>query len=353
MKMSRRLVMGLAAVAAVSLALAGCVSTESTSSTDSKIGKVDTSLTKAPASAEVGTPTKAICQGKTYRIGVNIYSTGNTFGKDVIDGAQKIAKSLGCVKLVVLTDEFDAQKVVPNVQSLVQQKVDAVALLTATAAPFQQALSTAQDAGLPVATAVIQGKTATLADVDFEAGGAEGGAGVAKAFKSKYPGKTPYVVLGEYNEGGPALVDRMTGVQKSLKAAFPDLTDKMIFHVATQADPTTAGQGALSALSLVPVGSPIVVVGMNDDIGYAMLQSVKGAGWNALGLGHGGDSNGHTLVCSGDFFTDGWFPEKTFDYIIPILIGELHGQNMPARITTKTAFLSSSTVNTYYPGTCK
>lgn len=342
---------GAAGLAALALVLTGC--TTDTPGTDTtELGVVDTALTEPPADAEVGDPTSAICNGKEYRIGINIYSTGVTFGIDTENGAKAASEKIGCVEYVLISDDFDATKTITNINSLLQQQVDAVALLTASDAATAESVRLVQDAGLPIASGILKSDGVPFVEVNFEAAGAEGGEGAANAFKEAFPDATPYLIMGTLDSAGASVTEREDGILSGIQSVFPDVKDDHYIEVPTEADPATSGQNAVGALSLIPAGSPIIVASFNDDTAYAMLQAVKGAGFDAYGLGMGGDSGGQKLVCDGDFFTDAWFPEKIADYMFPVLIGMLNGKDMPAVIPIKTAFLSADTVNDVYPGTC-
>jgi ABC-type sugar transport system substrate-binding protein len=349
---TRKLIAGAAGLAAIALVLSGCTNGPTGGGDDTEFGVVDESLTAPPADAEVGDPSADICNGKEYRIGVNIYSTGVTFGIDTVAGADALVEKIGCVEYVLISDDFDPAKAITNINSLLQQDVDAVLLLTASDAAVAEAVRLVQEAGKPIVSGIFQAEGVPFVEVDFKAAGAEGGEGVANAFKEAFPGVTPYLILGTLDSAGPAVTLRSDGQIEGMQAVFPDMDGDHIIKVPTEADPATSGQNAVGALSLIPAGSPIIVASFNDDTAYAMLQAVTGAGYEAYGLGMGGDSGGQALVCEGTFFTDAWFPEKIADYTFPVLIGMLNGKDMPAYVPIETAFLSAETVNDVYPGTC-
>jgi ABC-type sugar transport system substrate-binding protein len=332
-------------------------STGSSSSSGSSSAGASASLSSADVSALVtaaheGTgTTPAICHGKKYRIGIDIYPTTITFGADVVKGAKDIGISTGCVTPIILEDNLNAETVIANVKSFIQQKVDGIALLNAVEAPENEAIALAKAAHIPIVTASLGRPGTPFVDVnDGDAGLAEGAA-VATEFKNMIGSQQPWIIIASFPLQPPAS-DRQTGWLAAVAKVFPNIPPSHILQFNGQLNPAVTTQLAQPLLAKIPQGAPILTLGINDDSSYALAKLVHDSGHPMLGSGFGGDHGGQKKVCSGFYNTSGWFPEKTMAYQYPALIAMMNGATLPDHVYQRTAVLTKATVNTYYPGTC-
>jgi ABC-type sugar transport system substrate-binding protein len=303
--------------------------------------------------AETGTGvSSSICEGRKWTFGIDIYPTTITFGADVVAGAKAIAKSTGCVKTIILSDNLVAETVIANMNSFVQQKVNGIALLNAVQGPEIEAISIAKAAKIPIVTASLAEPGTPFIDVNDMQAGLQEGSAVAVAFKSKIGNKKPYIIIANYPLLPPAS-DRVTGWLKAVEQVFPGIPKSHIRSFNSQLNVAVTAQAMGPILATLPSGVPIMTVGINDDVSFQAAKMARAAGHPVAGSGFGGDHNGRAHVCTGFFNTDGWNPELTMAYQYPALIAMAFGHHFPNQVPQKTEVLTLQTINQYYPGTCK
>lgn len=97
--------------------------------------------------------------GLTFAINTN--NNTDDFSQTVVRGAQSMADDLG-IELIVQSADFDAQQQLSQIDSLVQQQVDAIFLIAVDADAVSTGVLAANDAGIPV---LIVGGPPTRGDV--------------------------------------------------------------------------------------------------------------------------------------------------------------------------------------------
>jgi ABC-type sugar transport system substrate-binding protein len=356
----RAVTIGIASLSVGLLSACGTTATTASSSSSSSSSDGSTSsasLTSADLSALVtaaheGTgTTSAICYGKKYTIGIDIYPTTITFGADVVTGAKQIATSTGCVTAIILDDNLNAETVIANVKSFIQEKVSGIALLNAVQAPEVEAIALAKAAHIPIVTASLGEPGTPFVDVNDGAAGLAEGTAVATAFKAQIGNKQPWIILANYPLLPPAS-DRVTGWLAGVAKVFPGIPSSHILQFNGQLNPAVTTQLAQPLLTKIPQGAPILTLGINDDSSFALAKLVHDSGHPMAGSGFGGDHGGQKDVCTGYYNTSGWFPERSMAYIYPALIAIANGATLPDDVYQKTAVLTKATINTYYPGAC-
>ena len=313
----------------------------------------DSSLTRAPAAAEVGHPTKAICNGRHYTIGFDVYSHTDGFSIANIDDFMKVSKQLGCVTPVILVDNADPTTIIQNINTFVERHVDGVILAQVVAAAQPGVMAILNKAHIPTVATYVVAPTAPFIDVNDGQAGYKGGLAVGQAFAKKYPGVKPYVIIGQFPEGGPVSVQRMNGFQNGVEHAISGIPSDQILGLDTKADPPTANTETSSVLQRIPSNGKIIFSGINDVVTYAMLQAIKSAGreGDAMAMGMGGDPGGRGFMCSNQptyYGTVGFFPDRYFNYLLPAVIGMINGERMPQRIVMPVEVLTAATVKQYY-----
>jgi ribose transport system substrate-binding protein len=315
---------------------------------------IDTSETAAPASLEVGNPTKSVCKGRKYKIGFDVYSATEGFAVENTKNFKALSAQLGCITPVVLVDNADPATVIQNINAFVQQHVDGVVLAQVVAAAQPGIMRILNRAKIPVVTAYVSAPGAPFIDVNDGAAGLSGGVAVGKEFTKRYPGVKPYVIIGAFPEGGTVSVQRMDGVVTGVQSVIPGIPASHILSVDTKADPATANSGTATILQRLPANAHIIYSGINDLNTYAMLQAIKAAHreGTAVGMGMGGDPSGRGFICANQpsyYGTVGFFPDKYFQYLLPSVIGMINGVGIPARVVLPTHVLTAANMKHYYP----
>jgi len=350
--MSRLRVATTVAVVTAMFAL-GAAGTMSTAGAASSTKLTTAQMNQLVKAAENGTGvTPAMCHGRKYKIGIDIYPTTITFGQDVVQGAKKIAKESGCITPIILQDNDVAETVIANIHSFVEQKVSGIAILSAVQGSEIEAISIAKAAKIPVVTASLGEKGTPFIDVNDETAGEQEGSAVAAAFEKQIGSSTsPWIIEANYPLLPPAS-DRISGWLSAVEKVFPNIPTNQIISFNSELNVADTAQAMGPVLATIPSNAPILTVGINDDVSFQAAEMAKAAGHPVLGSGFGGDHVGRTKVCTGYYDTDGWAPEKTMDYQYPALIAMIFGHKFPNDVYQKTELLTEQTVNHYYPGTC-
>jgi ABC-type sugar transport system substrate-binding protein len=303
-----------------------------------------------------GNPTPTLCHGKTYTIGIDIYSQGESFATSVVGSVINEAGVLGCVTVDTLVDNASAATALTNIQTFINEKVNGVILENVVQSADPGLLSALAAANIPVVTSFIspepESSASPFIDVNDSAAGKAGGEALAKNFVKLHPGKVPYVIVGAFPEGGPISVARMAGFESGIKAVIKRLPSSHVQTVDTQAVPSDAYTVTADALSSIPKGSYILFSGINDETTNGMYQAINAAGRIkfASAMGMGGDPSGVFYICHEKSFfgSVGFFPENYGLYQLPAVVDMANGVTVPSHDYLPSVVLTSKNVKTYY-----
>jgi len=303
-----------------------------------------------------GNPTPNLCHGKTYTIGIDIYSQGESFATSTVSSIINAAGVMGCVTVDTLVDNASAATALSNIQTFINEKVSGVILANVVQSADPGLLSALAAAKIPVVTTFIspepQSSASPFIDVDDPVAGASGGAALAKNFLKLHPGKKPYVIVGAFPEGGPISVARMDGFLSGVKSVIKGLPSSNVKTIDTQASPSVAYTQTANALSSIPKGSYILFAGINDETTNGMYQAVSAAGRIkfASAMGMGGDPSGVYYICNEKsyFGSVGFFPETYGNYLLPAVIDMAQGATLASHIYFPTDVLTRANVKEYY-----
>jgi ABC-type sugar transport system substrate-binding protein len=245
------------------------------------------------------TPTKALCKGKTYKIGYDVFSATQPFANLVTKGLKDAAKSIGCATVVETVDNLNGPVAIGNVKTLLNEKVNAVVDFNVLA-PFQPAiaklLKNAHVPGVAVVGADLPGYPSVGAN-NYGASVKSGNA-LAKAGKKKFGSAVPYVVVAAEPTAGAIIMQRYYGAVAGAKQVYPNLPSSHIIQV--KSDGTEAGtyNVAVSAFSRIPSSGVVLTTAVNDEVSHAMYKAALARKLNFLVNSFGGDPFGLGQVCS-------------------------------------------------------
>jgi ABC-type sugar transport system substrate-binding protein len=106
------------------------------------------------------TPSKAQCNGKTYKLGYDVFSGTQPFANLVTQGLMDAAKSVGCVTIVKTVDNLNGPVAVGNLKTLLNQKIDGFIdfqVLAPFQTPIQKLLKGAKIPGVAIVGAARPG----------------------------------------------------------------------------------------------------------------------------------------------------------------------------------------------------
>jgi ABC-type sugar transport system substrate-binding protein len=245
------------------------------------------------------TPTKALCKGKQYTIGYDVFSATQPFANLVSQGLKDAAKALGCVKVRTTVDNLNGPVAVANIRTLLNQHVDAIVdfqVLAPYQLPIANLLKKAKVPGVAIVGANLPGYPSVGAD-NYGASVLNGQA-LGAAAKKKYPGETPYLFVAAEPSAGPIVLQRYTGAVAGVKKVYPTLPSDHIVRVDVDGTESDTYNKFLSSLSRVPSDAVVLLTGVNDEATHG---TYKAAGARKLSKylvnSFGGDPFGLQQVC--------------------------------------------------------
>jgi ABC-type sugar transport system substrate-binding protein len=245
------------------------------------------------------TPTKALCKGKKYTIGYDVFSGTQPFANLVSQGLKDAAKKLGCVTVKTTVDNLNGPVAVANIRTLLNQHVDAIVdfqVLAPYQLPIANLLKKAKVPGVAIVGANLPGYPSVGAD-NYGASVLNGQA-LGAAAKKKYPGETPYLFVAAEPSAGPIVLQRYTGAVAGVKKVYPTLPSDHIVRVDVDGTEPDTYNKFLSALSRVPSDAVVLLTGVNDEATHG---TYKAAGARKLSKylvnSFGGDPFGLQQVC--------------------------------------------------------
>lgn len=197
----------------------------------------------------------------------------DTWYKRDVDGFVWAAKMKG-IKTVVLNSDYDVQKEVSNIESLITQGVDGMAIFSFNQQGAITAAKKCKEAGIPLVTvdncgqALATGNDIVAAvDFDWKAMGKN----YAEYFAKKYPGKKVALITGMLEH---LPVQMITG---AMKERLKELGKNEIVAVRDgKYDPPTAVN---QAQDLVQSGAKFDILWiMNEDMAAAVIRYLKNQG---------------------------------------------------------------------------
>ena len=214
-KRTPRLAVLLALVVAAVALVAGCGSSSDKTSNDKGAKSDDVQLT----------------QGKNLTIGMVTHGAGDTFWAVVKKGAEAAAKDEG-VKLNYQESNNDPQKQAQEIDAMVSQKVDGLAVSAPNPDAIKGALQKAKDAGIPIITlnsgADVYEQLGAMTHVGQDE--VIAGEGAGNKIKSM-GGKKVLCIIHE--QGNVGLNQRCDGAKKGMGGAVDTLQVKGINDLAT------------------------------------------------------------------------------------------------------------------------
>lgn len=354
------LVVGLLAVALTASACGSGTastagsSTAGSSTTEPGTAEPSTSGSSVDFLSYIGKPDPAICAGRNYTIGVDLFSDTDAFAVQLGKGLEKVAGDLGCVKINKLVDNAKPDVAVQNANIFVQQKVDGAILFNVVQAASQGQSQALKAADIPLVSLAVPVDGYPFITNDDQADGLAAGTTLAEAYVKSGKTAKPYAIIGRF-DGQDSTKIRMDGAEQGLKKVLPDVE---ILSIDTKADGPTTQAATAAVLAKIPQGAPILVIGVNDDLTFASVQAVKQAGRSAdamvMALG-GVNPVGLKYICENPEYIGavGYFPENWPAYLIPAIIAEINGVAVPSfpenKILVKTEVISRDNISKFYP----
>jgi len=299
----------------------------------------------------IGNPDPALCGGKEYTFGYDTFSDTEEFAVQFFKGIERVAAEIGCVQINKLADDLDPVKVVQNVEVFAQQGVDGVLLFNVlgAAGPGQKQVLDAQ--GIPAVSIVVPLEGYPFVTNDDFSDGSIGGVELGNAYNALDSNGPVYAVIGRFDAQGETGIARMDGVVAGLTQTVPDI---QLIEFEASADPPTAQAATAAVLGQIPDGAKILVSAINDGITFALLQAIKQAGRedDAMVVSMTGvNPGGLQFMCQNKSYVGavGFFPERWAETMIPVLMADIQGADVPEKTIVPTAFIARDKIGDFYP----
>lgn len=347
-KATKRVAAVVAGLSAIALTASACGSDSSADSSSNDAAKNVDFL------SYIGNPDPAICAGRDYTIGFDMFSDADAFAVQLAKGMEQLADELGCVKINKLVDNAKPDVAVQNANIFAQQKVDGAILFNVVQAASQGQSQALEAAKIPMVSLAVPVEGYPFVTNDDKADGTAAAATLAEAYKASGKTAKPYAIIARFDGADSAKI-RMDAAEDGLKEALPDVE---ILPIDTKADGPTTQAAATAVLAKIPAGAPILVIGVNDDLTFSAVQAVKQAGRSkdAMVMALGGvNPVGLEYMCENPEYVGavGYFPENWSDYLLPAIIAEINGVDVPdhpdEKITVKTEVIKRDEVSKFYP----
>jgi ribose transport system substrate-binding protein len=243
--------------------------------------------------------TSALCKGKTFKIGYDVFSSTQPFANLVTQGLKNAAKKTGCVTVITTVDNLNGPVAVGNVKTMLNEGANGIIDFNVLAA-FQPAIAKlVKQAGVP-ADAIVGANLPGYPAIGADNYGASviNGQELGKAGKRKFGSAIPYVVVAAEPTAGPIVMQRYYGAVAGVKQIYKNLPSDHVIQV--KSDGTEAGtyNNAVSAFSKIPSGSPVLTTAVNDEVSHAMYKAALARKLNFLVNSFGGDPFGLSQVCA-------------------------------------------------------
>ena len=223
----------------------------------------------------------------TYVLGKVPYTLEHAYHQAVVAVGTEYAKNMYNAKYIAIDGEANNEKTLAAVETLIQQKVDAIALHTGDAGLMTTAIKLAHKAGIPIVTTLIRPTEKLAPHIQpLEAPSSQTmGEVAAKKWLESHPGSTCYVAMLDF--GGFEQIEEMrTGpFFKGVKSVDPKAV--LVAQLNGYGSSVKSMEITLDILQ----GNPNVniIFGANDEMGLGALAACEQ-------LGRGKMDNGKPLT---------------------------------------------------------
>lgn len=288
----------------------------------------------------------------SYKIGFANLTTGVDFITAVEAGMISAAEAAGNVELVLANNNLDGATALNNAENFVAQGVDGVVEFQTDEKFGNVIMNLFQNVtpAIPVIAIDIPMPGATFFGADnYKAGLMAGEAGGDYA-NANWDGKVDYILVLELPQSGPIPAARMQGqidgIQSKLETPVPE---ENIIRLDSKNTQDVAFKAVSDALPLIPEGSNIIAVQINDDTAQGTAAALEAAGRaeNSIIVGQGAVESGLTEMLKENSLYLGataYFPELYGSKIIPAMIALLECQPVPPAIYVDHVFVTKENI---------
>lgn len=288
-------------------------------------------------------------------IGFNNGSTTVNFLRLVGESMQQAADEYG-VKLLVAESNFEAEKILPNVDNLLVQGADIIVDFNVNAEIGGSLVDYCGEMGVPVIGIDVLYTGASGAEGYFfgannQMAGEVAGQGLADAVKKTWDGEIEKFLAFFNSENGDLVKLRLSGMIDGLRKAGITVSEDQIewIEMGGGGSDTTlkANQKMTDWLTAHPDLKKIAVGTVNCETGQGVFSAVQAANRDSH-VYLATNNNGTQTLAAFDQGDNMWlggteyFPNRYGEYIIPMALDILAGKDVPRIKTMEHEFLTRS-----------
>ncbi|MEG0702391.1 MAG: sugar ABC transporter substrate-binding protein [Christensenella sp.] len=325
-----------------------------------------TEAAKAEAPAEDAKPEAPAAEECV--IGLNAGTETNQFHSDVNNSIKNVAKDKG-VKVLYAVSEFDAQQIIPKVESLLQQGANVIVDFNVNSQVGGNLVDIVKEKGgkgvigIDVEYINSAGEKAWFMGANNQQAGELCGQAIGDYAKANKDGKLDALVLFHNSENGDEVKKRMAGAIDGLKSKGIEVPEDKIEWIELGgggSETTVAGRDKMTAwLTAHPDAHSVGVVAVNDETTTGALAGAETLGRqeDCIFASHNVSQVYMDAAASGNLYKGytgsvAYSPEKYGEYIVPLAMDIASGKNTDSntKITVDHTFITPDKVADYQKG---
>ena len=291
-------------------------------------------------------------------IGFNNGSTTVDFLRQVGESMERVAKEYG-VKLLVAESNFEAEKILPNVDNMLVQGADIIVDFNVNAEIGGSLVDYCGEKGVPVIGIDVLYTGANGAEGYFfgannQMAGEVCGVGLADAIKKNWGGKIDKYLAFFNSENGDLVRLRLSGMVDGMRKSGITVNEDQIefIEMGGGGSDTTlvANQKMTDWLTAHPNLKRIAVGTVNTETGQGVFSAVQSAGRDS-DVFLATNNNGNQTLAAWEQGSNMWlggsayYPTKYGEYIIPMALDILAGKKVPRIMTMEHKFLTRENID--------
>lgn len=294
-------------------------------------------------------------------IGFNNGSTTVDFLRLVGEGMEREAEKAG-VKIIVAESNFETEKILPNVENMLTQGADIIVDFNVNAEVGGALVDYCGQKDVPVigidvAYVSPTGEEGWFFGANNQMAGEVCGEGLAKAINEKWGGEVEKLLLFFNSENGDLVKKRLTGMYDGMvKAGIGIKEDQVeLIDMGGGGSDTTlvANQKMTDWLTAHPDLTKIAVGTVNPETGQGVFSAIQTADRDKHCL-LATNNNGNQTLTAWELGDNCWlggsafYPAKYGEYVIPLCLSILKGENPDKIQTMDHEFLTRENIEEVY-----
>ncbi len=270
-----------------------------------------------------------------------------------VEASIKANAAAAGIDLVVADNHLDGATALQNAQSFLQRNVDAVIEFQTDANFGATIMQQMDDAKTHVIAIDIPMPHAKFFGANNPRSGFMGGSYLGQAAIAKFGAdrvKQGYFVVGELPQSGAIPAMRTNGQVAGFMAVVDGFDPSHVIKIDTKNVLEESFTQMTNVLGRIPSGVPIMVTAINDQATTGMIRATKQGGREAdlIAVGMGADEI-QTMMDEPAFAASvGYFPERYGNYLIPMVLEQLAGKDVPDTVLVHHVMVTKDNVCKYY-----